>query len=115
MERFVRLDKDDFVGKAATLNAKQQGPRISLVYFSLEDGDAEVLGNEPIFADGQLVGVTTSGGYGYATKKSIAFGYVKPELVGSRDAFEVEILGSRRKAFLESAPVYDPGNDRLRA
>ncbi|WP_137388667.1 FAD-dependent oxidoreductase [Rhodoligotrophos defluvii] len=115
MERFVALDKPDFVGKAATLNAKQQGPRISLVYMSLSEGDAEAQGNEPIYADATLVGVTTSGGHGYAVGRSLAFGYVKPELAKPGTALEVEILGERRKALVEAQPLYDPENLRLRS
>ncbi|WP_342640341.1 GcvT family protein [Rhodoligotrophos ferricapiens] len=115
MQRFAFLDKPAFVGKAATLSAKQQGARISLIYMSLSDGDAEALGNEPIFANGALAGVTTSGGHGYAVGRSLAFGYVKPELARPGTELEVEILGERRKAKVEAQPLYDPENLKLRA
>ena len=36
MERFVKYDKDDFIGKAATLKRKQEGISMRLVYCELE-------------------------------------------------------------------------------
>jgi dimethylglycine dehydrogenase len=114
MERFVDLDKE-FTGKAATLSSKQQGPRISLVYLEVDAKDADCLGNETVYSGGRAVGITTSGGYGYATGKSLAFAYVEPKLTAPGLAFEVDVLGERRRARVLDGPVYDPGNERLRA
>jgi dimethylglycine dehydrogenase len=114
MERFADLTKPDFTGKAATLSAKQQGPRIKLVYMSVDAEDADCLGAETVYQGGKPVGVTTSGGYGYATGKSLAFAYVDPALTAPGTRFEIEILGERRAAHIEQAPVYDPENLRLR-
>ena len=114
MQRFVNLD-GDFVGKLATQNSKQQGPRIQLVYLSVEAVDADARGNEPIYANGEKIGVSTSGGYGYTVGKSLAFAYVEPEYVGAGTELEIEILGSRRACKVEAAPLWDPKNERLRA
>ena len=61
-----------------------------------------------------IVGVATSGGYGHAVKKSLAFAYVKPELAATGTALEIAVLGQRRKAKVIAEPAYDPGNERLR-
>ena len=114
MERFLRLDKEDFVGKAATLNSKQQGPRISLVYMTVDADDADCLGNEPVFQGDKVVGVTTSGGYGFTAGTSIAFAYVEPELTEPGTAFEIEIMGQRRGAKVVADPLYDPQSERMR-
>ena len=79
MARFYASAKDDFVGKAATEN-NEAGP-LRLVYFEVESEDPDVRGGEPIFLGDTCVGVTTSGGYGYAVEKSLGFGYVPPEPV----------------------------------
>lgn len=115
MLRFAALDKGDFIGRDATLAARQQGPRLSLVYLSLDPGNAEAQGNEPIYKGEKLVGVTTSGGYGYSVGRSIAFGYVSPDSAAANTELEVVILGERRRASVEAAPLYDPGNVRLRS
>jgi dimethylglycine dehydrogenase len=115
LERFVALDKDDFVGKAAVLKTKQAGVAIQIVYLEAEPGDADIHGGEPVLSEGRAVGVTTSGGYGHATGKSLGFAYVEPAFAAPGTQVIVEILGEPRRATVLSEPVYDPENLRLRA
>lgn len=115
MERFLALDKGDFVGREATLRANEKGPRFRLVYLEVDAADADCLGNEPVFADGRRVGVTTSGGYGFAVGRSLAFAYVEPALSAPGTSLAVEILGDRRPARVLAEPAWDPANERLRA
>lgn len=114
MERFVGFDKD-FVGKAATLASKQQGPRFSLVYLQVDVVDADCLGSEPVSAGDRLVGVTTSGGYGFATGKSYAFAYVEPAQAVPGTRLSVKIIDRVCDAVVLGEPAWDPKNERLRA
>jgi len=115
MERFLRLDKEDFTGKAATLQRKQDGVEFQLVYLDVEADDADVCGGEPVFSGGQYAGVTTSGGYGFSVEKSLAFAYVKPELVAPGTVLEIQLLGQMRQAIVLAEPIYDPHSERMRA
>ncbi len=116
MARFCRLDKGTgFRGEAASQVAKQRGPRIQLVYCEVDADDVDAGGNDPIFDGDKLIGLTTSGGYGHAVGKSLAFAYVEPGYVEPGASFEIEILGERRKANVIAQPAYDPENERLRA
>ena len=116
MERFIKLDKGDFIGREATLRSLQEGNRpLQLIYFSLDPGDADVQGGEPIFAGERCVGVTTSGGYGHRVGQSLGFGYVPPPLADPGTALTVDVLGQRRQMTIHEDPVYDPANHRLRA
>ena len=115
MGRFLKLDKEDFVGREATARRKQEGVSTQLVYLTVDAADADCMGNEPIFVDGRLVGVTTSGGYGHATGQSIAFAYVEPEFAAPGSGLEIQILGEARNATVVGEPLYDPRNERLRA
>ncbi len=115
MERFVHLDKDDFVGREALIRRKEEGVALQCVYLAVENGDAEPLGNEPITVDGRIVGLTTSGGYGHAVKQTLAFAYVEPQYAVPETEVEIQILGAQRKARVLSEPIYDPMNERLRA
>ncbi len=115
MERFIGFDKPDFIGKAASQKSKQEGARIRLVYLAVDAGDADCLGGEPVFANGEAVGVTTSGAYGYSVGQSLAFAYVEPKLAAPGAVLEVDILGKLCKARVLAEPVYDPKNLRLRA
>ena len=116
MERFIKLDKGDFIGREATLRSLQEEDRpLQLIYFSLDPGDADVQGGEPIFAGERCVGVTTSGGYGHRVDQSLGFGYVPPSMAGPGNGLTVDVLGQRRQVTVHDDPVYDPANHRLRA
>jgi dimethylglycine dehydrogenase len=115
MDRFVRLDKDDFTGKAASLSNKQRGQRLKLVTMEVANTDSDCVGNEPVYHNGKIIGVTTSGAYGHATKKSLAFAYVSPELAAQGTAFEIMMFTQMRKAKIIAESAWDPENVRLRA
>ena len=113
MERFIKFDKGDFIGREGTL--KQKDRTLQLIYFALDAGDADVQGGEPIFAGEQCVGVTTSGGFGHFVQRSLGFGYVSPSMADGNVALTVDVLGERRRATLLDEPAHDPVNARLRA
>ena len=60
-----------------------------------------------------IVGVITSGGYGFRVKKSLAFAYVQADLAKAGIELSVKILGSFRKAIVLNEMAYDPKNARL--
>ena len=113
MERFIKFDKGDFTGRKATL--EQRDRTLQLIYFSLDSGDADAQGGEPIYSGESCVGITTSGGYGHFVRQSLGFGYVPPALAAPGAALTVEVLGQRRQATIHTDPVHDPANERLRA
>jgi len=114
MERFLKLDKDDFIGRRAALKSKADGPRSTLVYMVVDADDSDCAGNEPVIAGDRVIGVTTSGGYGHAVAKSIAFAYVEPSFSTPGTSFEVRLLGRSYKATVMAEPLYDPLNERMR-
>jgi dimethylglycine dehydrogenase len=115
MERFVRMDKGDFVGREALAERKEAGIALQCVYLEVDDGDSDPRGNEPIYDGERIVGVSTSGGYGHAVGKTLAFAYVEPRLAAPGSRVEIETLGERRAAEVLAGPVYDPKNERLKA
>ncbi|MCJ7814580.1 MAG: hypothetical protein MUP31_00875, partial [Xanthomonadales bacterium] len=114
MERFIKFDKEDFVGKEATLRQREEGLAMKLVYFEVESTDSDVRGGEPIFDGETCIGVTTSGAYAHYVKKGLGFGYVDPAHAGPGCRFKVELLGESCTATVLEDPVYDPSNLRLR-
>ncbi|MFQ5421883.1 MAG: FAD-dependent oxidoreductase, partial [Anaerolineae bacterium] len=65
MERFIKFDKGDFVGRAALRRRKEEGIDTKLVYVEVAANMADVRGGEPVFDGQKVIGVTTSGGYGH--------------------------------------------------
>ena len=113
LDRFVDLDKGDFIGRAATQRERDAGPKRRLVTLVVDAADADAVGDEPVWHDGRVVGSVTSGGYGHCVGKSIALAYV-PASLAKATRFEVEILGERRPADLTPGPLYDPTGTRMR-
>ncbi len=115
--RFVKLDKpQDFPGKAAILNEKQQGVKKSFVTLTVEAGECDAPYMSCIWQGDQIVGETTSGAWGYRVGKSIALGMIRTELANPGTELEVEIYGQKHRAVVqEDQPLWDPENERLRA
>jgi dimethylglycine dehydrogenase len=114
MERFLRLDKSDFIGKAPTLVNQQRGPRMKLVYLEVDNTDSDCVGNEPVYSGDKLVGVTTSGGFGHKIGKSLAFAYVPPDMTAAGTEFSIMMFTQSRKARIIAEPAWDPENQRLK-
>jgi dimethylglycine dehydrogenase len=115
LDRFVRLDKGDFVGRAALMAAKDKTPANRFVTLEMHGvADADARGSEPILLHGNLVGRTTSGGYGWRVGKSLALAMVRPDLGEPGSEFEVVVLGERYRATVVAESPYDPENERLR-
>ena len=117
LERFVDFD-GDFIGKEATVARRDQDEPLSmvLVYCEIEDGESDLLGNEPVYgADGKVMGIGGSGAYGHSVGKSLAFVFVAPEYEAPGSTFEIQMLGVRRTATVLAEPAYDPTNEAIRA
>ena len=115
MERFFRSDNREFTGKSASLARQQRGPRIKLVCLEVANTDCDCVGTEPVYCGDKIVGVTTSGGYGHAVKKSLAFAYVEPALTDIGTDFDVLMFGERRAAKIIPESTWDPSNSRVKA
>ena len=116
LERFVKLDKpQDFPGKAAIRNEKQQGVKKAFATLIVEAGDADAPYMSCIWHGDEIVGETTSSAWGYRVGKSIALGMIRPELAVAGTELEIEIYGEKRRAVVqENQPLWDPANERLR-
>jgi len=120
LQRYVKLDHE-FIGREAYERQVADGPQRRLVTLVVDpdpEAPADVVGDEPIWHDGEVVGWVTSGGYGHHVWRSIALGYVPAELASPNPpdgrAFEVEVIGRRRPARLQLEPVHDPEGRRMR-
>jgi dimethylglycine dehydrogenase len=122
MDRYLKLDHE-FVGRAALEAEMVRGPERRMVYLAVDtdpDEPADVIGDEPIWHDGEVVGWVTSGAYAHYSGVSLALGYIPAALATSETAaagagLEIEIIGHRRPARLLDEPVFDPSGHRMRA
>jgi len=118
MDRVLKLDHD-FIGREAVeAEIAAGGPSRKLVMFTVDvdpEAPADVIGDEPVWHDGEVVGWITSGGYAHYSGVSLAMGYIPTHLATAESGFEIEIIGRRRPARLQHEPVLDPEGLRMRA
>jgi dimethylglycine dehydrogenase len=116
LDRFISLKKGDFLGREALLTWREDGLLNAFVTLEVLDvTDADARGSEPIYIMNELVGRTTSGGFGWRTAKSLALAMVRPDLAVVGQALEVTILGERHRAVVIADSPFDPANDALRS
>ncbi len=110
LDRFVDLNKPDFIGKAALLGQIERGPRKLLVSLTIDCDIACAQGGDPVFAGERQVGSVTSAGYGHRVQKNIAYAYVDPEAAAIGTPLSVGILGDPYEAIVVEPVLYDPEN-----
>jgi dimethylglycine dehydrogenase len=110
----VKMNKE-FIGKAGLEKQKTAGVPRQLVCLVCQADDADPWGYNPIFNGEEIVGMTSSGGYGHRTDKSIALGYVPTDMAAPGTRLEVEVLGKKLAAEVVAMPLYDPKNERMKA
>jgi dimethylglycine dehydrogenase len=116
LDRFVKLEKGDFLGRDALVKAKEKGLDWNFVTMEVHGvTDADARGNEAIYSDGVLVGRATHGAFGYRTGKSIALAMVKPDHSAIGNKLDIKILGKIHKATIVEESPFDPENKALRA
>ncbi len=117
LDRFTQLDKPhDFPGKAALLSEKQQGVKKRFVTLKVDAGEADAPYMSTLWNGDEVVGETTSGGWGYRVGHSIALGMLRIDLTEPGTELEVEIFGERCKATVTGdGALWDPKNERIRA
>ena len=118
LDRFVDMGKPDFVGKAA-LEAELAGggPAYRFVPMVLDEpGTADAPFCATVLdADGEDIGIVTSGGWSFTLDCSIALGYVRPAFAEAGTKVGVKVYGQVVSATVQAEPIYDPTNARLRA
>jgi len=115
LDRFVHLNKGEFLGRDALVHWREKGFANRFVTLEL-DGvtETDARGSEPIRRNGEIVGRCTSGGYGWRVKKSLALAMVRPDLGEIGSELEVTLLGKPHRAIVIAESPFDPQNERLR-
>ncbi len=105
----------DVIGGEALAAARVAGPRRRLRCLLLDDPRSVALGNEPVRVGGAVVGRVTSGGFGFAVGRSIAYAYLPPDRAAVGTRGEVEVFGQWVGFEVAREPALDPTGARIRA
>jgi dimethylglycine dehydrogenase len=116
LDRLIKLDKPEFLGRDAYLAIKECPPREKLVVARIQASDSDANGGEPVFlTDGTPVGRVSSGAFGHSVGASIALCFVKTEHAVAGTELDIAILGIPHRAVILEKPPFDAEGSRLRA
>jgi aminomethyltransferase len=106
LDRYCKMEKGDFIGRAALEKAKAAGLKRTLV--GLEMIDRGIARDEYCCCSesGDAVGVITSGSPSPTLGKNIALAYVPPQLSAVGTTILVEIRGNKYRAKVVPTPFY---------
>jgi dimethylglycine dehydrogenase len=85
MERFVDLAKPDFIGRAAAEREAEAGPRLRRVSLVIDADNADVMGDEPIWARSDRDWGAVPPPHGYGAPRFDAAGTALPKPDARRD------------------------------
>ncbi len=101
----VKPAKGEFIGRAAIEAMRAAGVPRKLVGFEMAERAVPRHGYH-LFADGQPVGVVTSGSFGPSVERSIGMGYVATAHSAVGTALTVEIRGTQHAARVVKTPFH---------
>ncbi len=106
LDRFCKMEKPDFIGRAALEKARAEGLRRTLVGLEMVDRGIARDGYKVLGGNGSEIGYVTSGSPAPFLKKNIALAYVPPQQAEIGNTVQVEIRGQRVKAKVVPMPFY---------
>ncbi|WP_299407936.1 FAD-dependent oxidoreductase [uncultured Roseobacter sp.] len=115
LQRFVDVNKGDFVGRDALLKRQISGPRKKLVTLRVAANHAPAPGGASVMQYGKVVGTVTSGDWGHRVGANLALAFVDADILDNPKELQVDILGILCPAEIELTPLYDPENTRVKA
>tara|TARA_B000000477_G_scaffold97841_1_gene85524 strand:- start:70 stop:582 length:513 start_codon:yes stop_codon:yes gene_type:complete len=116
LDRFIHPNKGSFIGLDALNKWREKGFKNKLITLEIHNTkDADVLGNNPVYENGSVIGRATGGDFGFRLDKSIALAMIKPDLANAGQKLKIDILGKMHDATVLEESPYDPENKLLRA
>ena len=106
LDRFCKMEKPDFLGRAALEKARAEGLKRTLVGLEMVDRGIARDGYRVLDNAGGEIGYVTSGSPAPFLKKNIALAYVPPEFIALGTELKVEIRGQGVKAIVVTTPFY---------
>ena len=116
----VDMNKGDFIGRAALKDIKRPMPSRVVNIALAVDEPPMIYHDEPIYLGQDIVGMTTSGAFGFRLARMVGIAVINHEPGVTRDwitgnQFEIEVAGVRFPIEISFSPLYDPRSDRMKS
>jgi aminomethyltransferase len=106
LDRFCRMEKSEFIGRAALEEARATGLKRTLVGLEMVERGIARDTYKVLDQKGREIGWITSGSYAPFLKKNIALAYVPPQFGDLESIVNVEIRGQAVRAKVVPTPFY---------
>ncbi|HXO36379.1 MAG TPA: glycine cleavage system aminomethyltransferase GcvT [Candidatus Acidoferrales bacterium] len=106
LDRFCKMEKPEFIGRAALEKGKAEGVKRTLVGLEMTERGIARDSYKVLNVAGREIGYVTSGSPSPFLKKNIALAYVPPEFAPVGTAVKVEIRGQGVGAQVVPTPFY---------
>jgi len=108
LDRFVKLEKGDFIGRDALLARHAKGPQKRLVTLEVATDALPAHGGASVMSGDRVVGTISSGEWGHRTGKNLAYAFVDPEVAATGTTLELDLCGELVAAQVIAPSPYDP-------
>ncbi|MEM1274224.1 MAG: FAD-dependent oxidoreductase [Pseudomonadota bacterium] len=108
LERFVKMEKQGFVGRDALELRQARGPQKCLVTLHLTAADRPAHPGASVLEGNNVVGTVTSGSMGHRTGKNLALAFVAPDRAASGTQLMLDLLGRKCPAEVAAPVTFDP-------
>ena len=115
LSRFVKLDKQDFIGKAALLKRQAAGPQSKVGTLKIYTNHTPAHPGASLMQDNTVVGTITSGDYGHRVGMNLAYAFVKPDFAAVGSSLQLDLCGEHIAAHIIEPSPYDPRFEHMRA
>ncbi|MBY4892752.1 FAD-dependent oxidoreductase [Rhodobacteraceae bacterium N5(2021)] len=115
LDRFVKLEKGNFIGKAALEAHVAAGPTKKLVTLQIDSTQAPAHGGASLMRGGKVVGTVSSGDWGHRVGMNLAYAFIDPDLSEIGTVVDLDLCGDLIRAEVIAPSPYDPSYARMRA
>jgi dimethylglycine dehydrogenase len=114
LDRFVKLDKGEFIGKAALVARMANGPQKKLVTLKIDATHAPARGGASLMRGDKVVGTITSADWGHRMGMNLAYAFVNPDMAVEGNVMQLDMYGDMVAAEVIAQSVYDPDHSLMR-
>ncbi len=114
LDRFVKPEKGDFIGKDALLKLREEGQRKKLVTLKVDATHAPAHSGASLMQGNTVIGTVTSGDWGHRVALNLAYAFVDPEHAAPGKTMQLDFYGNLVGVEVIEPSPYDPAYTRMR-
>ena len=115
LDRFVNLNKDNFIGKKALQNRFKDGMKQKLVCLKIDSKNSPAYGGASLIEDDKVIGTITSGEWGHRVNLNLAYAFVNLDKSIQGTRMMLDLLGEMISVEVIPFGIYDPSYSRILA